>query len=64
MYLAIRRRLAHARLADLYCQALHDAALHPAFHYDLMRARIDDVYHEIRHHTLAGAASQGRRHAP
>jgi hypothetical protein len=64
MYLAIRRRLAQARLADQYCQALHDAALHPAIHYDLARARIDDVYDEVRHQALAGAASRARRYAP
>ena len=40
MYEAIRYRLAKARLADQYCQALRDAAMHPAIHYDLTRARI------------------------
>ena len=49
MFAAVRHRLAQARLADLYCEALRDAALHPAIHYDLTRARIADVYHQAQH---------------
>ena len=48
MFAAIRYRLAQARLADLYCQAMRDAAILPAIHYDLARARIADVYHQAR----------------
>jgi hypothetical protein len=61
MYPAIRYRLAHARLAELYCQILRDAALHPATDYDVPRARITDVYQEIQRNALAAAASRGRR---
>ena len=39
MFAAVRHRLAQARLADEYCQAVRDAAMHPAIHYDLTRAR-------------------------
>ena len=39
MFAAVRYRLAQARLADEYCQAVRDAAMHPAIHYDLTRAR-------------------------
>ena len=49
MFAAVRHRLAQARLADLYCEALRDAALHPAIHYDLTRARIADLYHQAQH---------------
>ena len=48
MFAAISYRLAQARHADLYCQALRDAAILPAIHYDLARARIADVYHQAR----------------
>ena len=48
MFAAIRYRLAQARLADLYCEAVRDAAMHPAVHYDLARARIADVYHQVQ----------------
>ena len=61
MHPAIRYRLAHARLAELYCQILRDAALHPATDYDVPRARITDVYQEIQRNALAAAASRGRR---
>ena len=61
MYPAIRYRLAQARLAELYCQILRDAALHPATDYDVARARITDVYQEIQRNALAAAASRGRR---
>ena len=61
MYPAIRYRLAHARLAEQYCQILRDAALHPATDYDVARARITDVYQEIQRNALAAAASRGRR---
>jgi len=61
MYPAIRYRLAHARLAELYCQILRDAALHPATNYDVARARITDVYREVQRNALAATASRGRR---
>lgn len=48
MFAALRYRLAQARLADLYCEAVRDAAMHPAVHYDLARARIADVYHQVQ----------------
>jgi len=53
MFAAVRHRLAQARLADEYCQAVRDAAMHPAIHYDLTRARIADVYHRARRDALA-----------
>ena len=53
MFAAVRHRLAQARLADEYCQAVRDAAMHPAIHYDLTRARIADVYHRVRRDALA-----------
>ena len=53
MFAAVRHRLAQARLADQYCQAVRDAAMHPAIHYDLTRARIADVYHRARRDALA-----------
>jgi len=53
MFAAVRYRLAQARLADEYCQAVRDAAMHPAIHYDLTRARIADVYHRARRDALA-----------
>jgi hypothetical protein len=61
MYPAIRYRLAHARLADLYCQILRDTAMHPAIRYDVARARIADVHYEAQRNALAITASQGRR---
>ena len=48
MFAAIRYRLARARLAELYCEAVRDAAIHPAVHYDLARARIAEVYHQAQ----------------
>ena len=53
MFAAVRHRLAQARLADQYCQALRDAAMHPAIHYDLTRARITDVYHQAQRDAVA-----------
>jgi len=53
MFAAVRHHLAQARLADEYCQAVRDAAMHPAIHYDLTRARIADVYHRARRDALA-----------
>ena len=50
MFAAIRYRLARARLAELYCEAVRDAAMDPAIHYDLARARIADVYHQAQRH--------------
>ena len=61
MYPAIRYRLAHARLAELYCQILRDAAMHPAIHYDVARARIADVYREAQRNAQARTATRGRR---
>ena len=60
MYAAIRYRLAHARLAELYCQILRDAAMYPAIHYDLARARIADAYHEAQR-TASGRTAIRRR---
>jgi hypothetical protein len=60
MYPALRYRLAHARLADLYCQILRDAAMDPAVHYDLTRARIADMYHQVQRNAEAFTASRGR----
>ena len=54
MYLAIRDRLTRALLADLYCQALRDAALSPAIHYDLARAQIADVYDQVQRDARRG----------
>jgi hypothetical protein len=60
MYPALRYRLAHARLADLYCQILRDAAMDPAVHYDLTRARIADVYDQVQRNAETVTASRGR----
>ena len=56
MHSARRGRRAQARLADEYCQAMRDAAIHPAIHYHLARARIADVYCRARRDALARAA--------
>jgi hypothetical protein len=50
MFAAIRYRLAQARLAELYCEAVRDAAMLPAIHYDRARARIAEVHHQARRH--------------
>ena len=60
MHSARSDRRAQARLADEYCQALRDAAIHPAIHYHVARARIADVYHQAQRDALARAAR--RRH--
>ena len=63
MHPAIRYRLAHARLAELYCQILRDAAMYPAIHYDLTRARIADVYEEAQRTAPGRTAIRRRRRA-
>ena len=63
MYPAIRYRLAHARLAELYCQILRDAAMYPAIHYHVMRARIADVYEEAHRNAPGRTAIRRRRRA-
>ena len=60
MYPAIRYRLAQARLAELYCQILRDAAMYPAIHYHVMQARIADVYDEAQR-TAPGRTAIRRR---
>jgi len=60
MYPARSDRRVQARLADEYCQALRDAAIHPATHYELARARKADVYRRAQRDALARAAR--RRH--
>jgi len=52
---------AQAGIADRYRQALRDAAMYPAIHYGLARARIADVHHEARRDAVARAARQARR---
>ena len=61
MHPAIRYRLAHARLAELYCQILRDAAMYPAIHYHVMRARIADVYEEAQRTAPGRTAIRRRR---
>ena len=63
MHPAIRYRLAHARLAELYCQILRDAAMYPAIHYHVMRARIADVYEEAHRNAPGRTAIRRRRRA-
>ena len=63
MFAAVRHRLAQARLADEYCQAVRDAAMHPAIHYDLTRARIADVYGEAQRTAPGRTAIRRRRRA-
>ena len=45
--------LAQARIVDRYRQALRDAAMYPAIHYGLARARIADVHLQAHRGTLA-----------
>ena len=47
--------LAQARIVDRYRQALRDAAMYPAIHYGLARARIADVHLQAHRGTLARA---------
>jgi hypothetical protein len=54
-------RLAQARIVDGYRQALRDAAMYPAIHYGLARARIADVHDQAHRGALARAARQARR---
>ena len=54
-------RLAQARIVDRYGEALRDAAMYPAIHYGLARARVADVHLQAHRGALARAARQARR---
>jgi hypothetical protein len=56
--------LAQARIVDRYREALRDAAMYPATHYGLARARIANVHDQAHHGALARAARRrSREHA-
>jgi hypothetical protein len=53
--------LAQARIVDRYRDALGDAAMYPAIHYGLARARVADVHIQAHRGALTRAARQARR---